>query len=324
MKTTSFIAILITVATVGIARAEETPPPDKPKSEVVAHVNKDDITREELDQAMKTASQRMGGMAMSEEQRGELQKQVLDNLVSECLLLQKARDLKIDDLDAKVTERIAKIKEQFPDDKAFQEAIKSAGFDEAKLKVKVTEGVRIENLIEREVRSKIKVPDEEIQKFYDEHPEYFSTPAQVRASHILVTCPADADDQTKAEKKAKIDAARERVEKGEDFAKVANEMSDCPSKVRGGDLDFFSKGHMVKPFEEVAFSMKSNEVSQVVATQFGYHIIKQTGSKPATVTPLADEKEKIQQHLSSQKTQDAVGAYVEGLRKDAKIEILLK
>jgi peptidyl-prolyl cis-trans isomerase C len=185
--------------------------------------------------------------------------------------------------------------------------------------------LRVKALMDQEVRDKVKVEPGEVKAFYDGHPEYFQQPAQIRASHILVLVPQDADDKVKGEKKTAIDKARERVEKGEDFAKVAGELSEDPgSKNNGGDLDFFGQGQMVKPFEEAAFALKSNEVSQVVTTQFGYHIIKRTGSRPATTLPLATEKDKIEEHLKQQKVRDGLQAYVDGLRKDAQVEILLE
>jgi peptidyl-prolyl cis-trans isomerase C len=136
--------------------------------------------------------------------------------------------------------------------------------------------------------------------------------------------PKDADDKVKAEKKKAIDAARSRVVGGEDFAKVAAELSDCPSKAQGGDLGVFGAGQMVKPFEEAAFALKSNEVSQVVTTQFGYHIIKQTGNRAAEMQPFETAAPKISEFLTQRQMADAVTAYVAALRKDAKVEVLLK
>jgi len=180
-------------------------------------------------------------------------------------------------------------------------------------------------IIDKEVRDKIQVTEDEIKKFYDSNPQYFNQPPQVRASHILVQVPKDADDKVKAEKKVIIDKARERVVNGEDFAKVASEVSEDPgSKGQGGDLGFFGHGQMVKPFEESAFGLKSNEVSEVVTTPFGYHVIKQTESRPASTAALDQEKEKIEKFLTQKEVQEGVMAYVETLKKDAKIEVLLK
>jgi peptidyl-prolyl cis-trans isomerase C len=292
----------------------------------VASVNGTFITRGELDEAVEGMSRRMMqmGQSLDSSQRNAMEQGMLDQLIGERLMVQKSAAVKVDGLEAKVQEQIAGIKKQFPDEKAFEELLKARGMTVAQLQVKIGEGVRIEALIDQDVRSKIKVAEADAKEFYDKNPKYFSQPAQVRASHILVKFPEDADDKVKTEKKKAIDAARTRVVGGEDFAKVAAEVSDCPSKAQGGDLDFFGPGQMVKPFEEAAFGLKSNEVSQVVTTPFGYHIIKQTGSKPAATTPFEQEQTKINEYLTQQKMREAVMAYVAALRKDAKVEVLLK
>lgn len=292
----------------------------------VASVNGTLITRGQLDEAVEGMSGRMMqmGQPLDPGQRGEMEQGVLEQLIGERLMVQKSATVKAEGLEAKVQEQIAGIKKQFPDEKTFAELLKARGMTLAQLQEKIGEGVRIEALIDQEVRSKITVADAEAKEFYDKNPKYFSQPAQVRASHILVKFPEDADEKVKAEKKKAIDAARARVVGGEDFAKVAAEVSDCPSKAQGGDLDFFGADQMVKPFEEAAFGLKSNEVSQVVTTPFGYHVIKQTGSKPAATTPFEQEKAKIAEFITQQKMREAVMAYVAALRKDAKVEVLLK
>jgi peptidyl-prolyl cis-trans isomerase C len=319
-------SLILSLCSSTAVRAAETNAPAATPVEIVAHVNDTDITRAQLDKAVKElgGGSMQGGDSMDPAQRGEMEKSVLDRLISERLMIQKSASVTVEGLDEKVQKQIDGIKGRFADEKAFVEAVQSRGMDVATLKEKITESLRIEALIDRDVRSQIKVGDVEVKEFYDKHPEYFSQPAMIRASHILVKVPADADETAKTALKAKIDAARERVVKGEDFAKVAGEVSECPSRAQGGDLNFFGPGQMVKPFEEAAFALKSNEVSQVVTTTFGYHIIKQTGSKPAEVTPLEKEKEKIIEYLTQQKMQDAVMAYVKKLRTDGKVEVLLK
>ena len=99
-------------------------------------------------------------------------------------------------------------------------------------------------------------------------------PEQVKASHILVKVDAGADEAKKAEARKKIQEIQQKVKAGGDFEALATENSDCPSKAKGGDLGFFERGQMVKPFEEAAFALKPGEVSGIVETQFGYHIIK--------------------------------------------------
>ena len=144
----------------------------------------------------------------------------------------------------------------------------------------------IQKLLDKDLASKIVVTPEEVKAFYDGNPDVFKTPEMVRASHILVKVDKAASDEEKAKALEKIKAIQKRIKSGEDFAKVAKEVSDSPSKDDGGDLDFFQKGQMVPPFEKAAFSMKPGETSDIVETEVGYHIIRLTDKKEARTVIL--------------------------------------
>ncbi|MSR64711.1 MAG: peptidylprolyl isomerase [Verrucomicrobiae bacterium] len=308
------------------APAKSEPEAQAPAT-VLARVNGKDITRAQLDEAVQEtmSSMQMRGQQIPAGHLREVEPQILNQLIGQQLAIEKSKTIKMENIDAKVKEQLEAFRKNFPDDKAFAEQLKQMNLTEDKLKQKLTEGVQVEALLEQEVRSKIQISENEVKEFYDGHTQYFAQPDQVRASHILVLLPTDADDQVKAEKKVVIDAALARVSKGEDFAKVASEVSEDPgSKTKGGDLGFFGREQMVKPFADTAFAMKTNEVSEVVTTQFGYHIIKKTDTKPASTLPLEQEKAKIEKFLKQQKAQTNMVAYIESLKKDAKVEVLLK
>lgn len=105
---------------------------------------------------------------------------------------------------------------------------------------------------------------------------------------------------------------------------MAKAHSECPSSSKGGDLGFFGRGQMVPAFEEAAFTMKPGDVSDVVKTQFGYHLIKVTNKKPESTMPFDDIKERLGQYLKQQKVQNEVKEFVDKLRKEAKVETFLK
>ena len=111
---------------------------------------------------------------------------------------------------------------------------------------------------------------------------------------------------------------------GKDFSELAKKDSECPSKTKGGDLGYFRRGQMVKPFEDVAFSLKPGEVSGVVETDFGFHIIKVTDKKPATTVSYEEVKDRIIATLKSDKLEKETDLYLEPLKKRAKIERYLK
>jgi peptidyl-prolyl cis-trans isomerase C len=113
------------------------------------------------------------------------------------------------------------------------------------------------------------------------------------------------------------------VKNGEDFATLAKTYSEGPSGPRGGDLGYFRRGQMVKPFEDAAFSLKPNETSEIVETRFGYHLIQVDDKKPAKKMTSAEVKDRLNDHLKKQKAESEADAYIETLRKSAKIEKFL-
>ena len=182
-------------------------------------------------------------------------------------------------------------------------------------------------VLEREL--KINVTDADVKKFYDENPSRFEQPEQVRASHVLigtqdqVTGAEFTEEQKKAKRKV-ADDIRKRAAAGEDFAKLAKEFSDDPgSKDKGGEYTF-PRGKMVAEFEAAAFSLNTNQVSDVVTTQFGYHIIKLSEKIPAKMVSLAEVSEDLKEGLKSQELQKQLKEtdYLEKMQKEAKVEIL--
>jgi peptidyl-prolyl cis-trans isomerase C len=146
----------------------------------------------------------------------------------------------------------------------------------------------------------------------------------VRASHILIRCSPDATEEVKKQKRAQIDAALALVKGGEKFADVAKKVSEDPgSAENGGDVGYFPRGRMVPEFDTVAFSLKTNEISGVITTQFGYHILEVTGRKPAQIMPFDQVKDQLTDYLKQRKGSDITRTYVADLRKSAKIEVFL-
>jgi len=291
-------------------------------TDVVATVNGTAITRAEMDRAMNFMLVQNGtGTTLSAEEKKKAEAAVLDQLISAELLFQAGKKLEIKDIDKLVETQMTQNKAKFPSPDAYDKALKASGLSEKDLKDFARREIYINNLIEKEIASRASVSDGETRKFYDENKDKFKHDESVKASHILVGVDpkATADDKKKAREKA--EAILKRVKGGEDFAEVAKKESTCPSAANGGDLGYFSKGQMVPAFESAAFSLKPGEMSQVVETQFGYHIIKVTDKKPAGSDSFEDVKQKITNYLKLQKIQKGINDYVDKLRKEGKIEI---
>ncbi len=151
------------------------------------------------------------------------------------------------------------------------------------------------------LKKEVKVTDEEIKDWYETHKEDYHQEEQRRARHILLKLPKDASEDEVQAKKKQIEEIRASIEKGEDFATVAKEVSEDPgSGKNGGDLGFFNRNSMVKPFANAAFSMKKGEISQPVRTRFGWHIILLEDIRPERTIPLAEVKDKIKEKIALQ------------------------
>ncbi|MBF0472774.1 MAG: peptidylprolyl isomerase [Nitrospirae bacterium] len=209
---------------------------------------------------------------------------------------------------------------QFKTEDEFLTALKQVGLTKPLIVAQVKRGLAIKLLIDKLYTNKIVIAEKEIKDFYDQNPNYFKRPEQVKASHILIKTDPTDDEKKKAEKKKKLEDIGARIKKGEDFATLAKDNSDDPSgKAQGGDLGYFGRGQMVKPFEDAAFSMKVGDVSPIVETQFGYHIIKVTDKKPASTVALDEVKERIKEQLLRKRIQTEVALLIEKLKEKAKI-----
>jgi len=323
VKIRSFAPIAALLAGILIslpAVAAENKPADADKK--MAVVNGVVISQDQFDKELSVHMDRASrqGQQLSDAQLAELKKNVLDGLIERELLYQQSRKAGIKIADQAVDEQIATIKQRFPGEQDYKNALSAMQLTEEEVKAQIARGLAIRELINEQIMNKIEVSDEESKAYYDAHPQLFKQPEQVKASHILIKVETDATDAQKAEARKKIDEIQQKIKAGGDFGELAKEFSEGPSNVRGGDLGYFRRGQMVKPFEDAAFSMQPGEVSEVVETRFGYHLIKVYDKKPEENLAYADVKEKLGQHMKQEKAEKEAGQYIEQLKKDAKIE----
>lgn len=211
----------------------------------------------------------------------EGQKKLLDNLVMRALLLQEAEKRGVDK-DEDVMDKLKDLQER----------------------------VVLDRFLEKEIEGKAAVTSEDVKAYYEKHPEEMKQGEEVHAAHILVK------DQKEAE------AALKKLKKGANFSTLASEISVDPgSKSRGGDLGFFPKGRMVPAFEEVAFRLKPGELSDLVQTQFGYHIIKVLEKRGGEQLSLEAAQPQIQQKLMQEKQKTMFDTLVADLKSKAKITL---
>lgn len=299
------------------------PNPLAPSAEdVIVTVDGKDITHGEIMQAvqmtMMQLSRKMPPQQLSQ-MYGKVYKNMTDTLIANVLLEKAAANSSLAVSDADLEAEIAKIKAGAPEGKSLEEALAANGMDLNEWKENLRSQMLVGKLVEEKTAGTAEATPEEIAAFYQENIDAFKAPEQVTASHILIASDKNDTDAAKAEKKKKAEALKTQIDNGADFAELAKANSDGPSKERGGQLGSFSRGQMVPEFEEVAFNMETGTVSDIVETQFGYHLIKVTDHQPERVRSLDEASEQISSYLSSQKKQEILVAYIEGLKKAANI-----
>jgi peptidyl-prolyl cis-trans isomerase C len=192
---------------------------------------------------------------------------------------------------------------------------------ENEIKDQIKRKLAINTLIDTKIAQKIVVTDEESKAFYDANQNLFKQPEQVRAGQILIKVEPGADEQKKTEAMKKIKEVQTKLKGGQDFAALAKAYSeDEQSSSDGGDLGYFTRGQMAKPIEDAAFKMQPNEVSEIIKTQFGYHLVKVYDKKPEKILAYGEIKDLLAEHMRKEKTEKETAKYIAELMKDAKIE----
>ncbi|MBI3849513.1 MAG: peptidylprolyl isomerase [Verrucomicrobia bacterium] len=288
-----------------------------------------ELKRSQLDEVATGLKATMAarGQNVTEGQAALLEKQLLERLIQIQLLLTKATDADKTKGKEMSEKRFATFKSRAPSEEVLVRQLKSMGMTVEQMQARLLDEATGEAVLERELKSKITVTDDQVKKYYDENPAQFEEPEMVRASHILLgtrdsITGGELSEEKKAAKKKEMEDILKRARAGEDFAKLAKEFSeDTGSKDKGGEYTF-PRGQMVPEFEKVAFALGTNQISDIVTTQFGYHVIKLSEKKPARKVPLAEVTKEVKDGLTNQEVQKQLPEYFEKLKKEANVEIL--
>ena len=320
-----FICAIIAALSLSLYALTVQAEKNEPSIDKVAIVNGSVITSEEFNRELNPIKQRISqqGQKISPEQLEGIRNEILDNLINLELLFQESRNNGIKVEKEAVDSQMKLLKQRSPNDAEFKKRLTELKLSESTLKIEIEKGIAIQKLVDTHIVNKIKISDAESKVFYDTNPGLFKQSEQVKASHILIKVEPGADEITKSEAKEKIKKIQQKLNKGEDFAALAKEFSEGPSKNNGGDLGYFQRGQMVKSFEDAAFALKTEEVSDIVETQFGFHIIKVIDKKPEKTVAYENVKEDLAQHLKQEKTNQEVKIYIQKLREKSKIEKFL-
>jgi peptidyl-prolyl cis-trans isomerase C len=293
---------------------------------VVARINGIEVKKDELvKEADAMRMQLAQTQGIQEPLNTGFYKNVLDGIIARTLLQQEAKEQKVAVTDAEVEQQMAALRSRFPDAATFQKALASQGMTEASLRQQMRRDGAIQKLVQTKVLTDLTVSDQAAKDFYDKNQDKLKQPERVHLRHILVRADANAPAADKAKAKAKAEELLKRVQNGEDFAKVAAESSDDPgSKGRGGDLSWVGRGQAPPPIDKAAFALtKPNDLSPVVESEYGYHIIQLLERQDATVPPFEQVKPRIAEFLKQRQSQEKLHAHVQELRSKGKVETFI-
>jgi len=294
---------------------------------LAARVNGRPITNERLERFFEDYAVEKGRNPTSiwhPEPFKRLKREALDQLIEQEVLFQEAERRKVVASQADAEKAVAVLRAQFRKPGGFERKLERGGFDERSYAEYVRRQLSIRRLLDQEVAAaRIAVSDQEVHDLYASRPELFMEPEQVRVRHVLVGTRPEASvaEREKARRAAeRLLAAARR--KGADFAALARKHSADPSAPSGGDLGFISRGQMVGPFEDAAFALRPGEISPVVETIFGFHVIKAEERRAAVQIPEAEAREQIRKKLLGEKVEAVLKERIAALRAAARIEIL--
>lgn len=294
-------------------------------SDVILEVDGTKLTMRQIDSEVKkkmaVIRERIPANQL-EQAKASLKKRVVEDFIIRTLLSDEIKRKKITASEKEVAESLEALKKNLPPGMTIDDMMKKNQITKEQMNQELAMGVKVKKLVSSSLSNKKKPTDKEITAFYKKNKDKFKTPETARARHILVKTESRDSAKVKAEKKAKAEELRKELLDGANFAELAAKNSDCPSSKNGGDLGVFARRQMVKPFDEAAFSLKINEISPVVETEFGYHIIQVTERSASKVMPLdKDIKAKIAAFLEAQKQQEAFGALIKSLREKSNIVV---
>lgn len=251
-----------------------------------------------------------------------LRREVLERLIDDELILQQATELKLTVTSEQVDSSIEEIKRQNNiDDDQLREALRTQGMTMAAYRADLKKQLLRFRVINIAVGSRVTISDDDVKTYYDRHMKDGAN-TQVRASHIFVAIPENADASVVAEKQAQAKKLLDRALAGEDFAKLAREASDDPAtRAEGGDLGYFGKDMLPKAIEEMVFAMKVGEVRGPVRADRGFHVIKLVDRKVKDPKPLDDVKDDVRMQLRQKEMERQTKSYLAELRKKTLVDV---
>lgn len=312
------ITVFFALGAIVISPAKAADASETDQDKVVLKVNDKTVTKGEFDAKFKARWNRMGQrlQKLPERRKQMIKKRMRQSLkeqfVQRLVLKDAVKNSNIEVAESKINSFYDK---QFSTEQKKQQAMQRFGVDEAGLKDKVREMLKIQQFIKNRV-GELEVTEEEMRKFYEENKKQYEEPGKVKARHILIK--NDQRSDTEARELAR--QVKSNLESGEDFCEQAEEHSEGPSASDCGDLGFFARKRMAQPFSQAAFALGTNELSDPVKTQFGYHVIEKLDEKSGKTSDFSEAKSRVREQLKQQKRKEKSQEVISKLVKEADIE----
>lgn len=284
---------------------------------IVAVVDGQVITLSALEEFLGARQTRMGKVNAG----GGIQKarrQALEQLIERKIILQEARDRKIKIRAERINRRLEAIRKRFASEKEFRQALQKENLSETDLRKRIKEDFMISVLVDREVKSKVRVGEEEIKQFYEKNKAMFKEPGEVELGHIFIKV-KPGENWAEAGQKGK--GLLKQLREGADFSSLTKKYSDGPNAKKGGDLGFLTPGELNPKFEQAVSRLKVGEISALIKMGDGFHIIKLEGRKDARQMALSEVRGRIESLIFAKKAEKRYQEWIKELKKKHYIEI---
>ncbi len=320
-RAAALLTTVIMVLSSGVTAAAET------VDRIVAVVNGDIIVLSELRQISRNYLDRMSDqfkVAGGDEQLREAERRILDQLIDEKLVNQEADRLAITFSEREVDMAVKDMQNRNKlNDAQFAAALAEEGLTMPKYREQLKSQMKKVRVIDQEIKSRIQVSKEEVDAYYEKHADDFNAEPEVRIQQIRLIIPPESSAGEVSRIQAQAESILAKIKGGEDFTSLVGLYSQDPTAQAGGDMGTFKRGELLPAIDEYAFSMKPGEVSPVIRTEGGFHIVKVLGRREPTALSDEERRAEVKDVIFSEKAEEDFKVWIEKLRKKAYIEVHL-
>ncbi len=297
----------------------------RPADDKAAIVNGAPVYRSELDGEVLTIEKALlgSGKPLTVRQVAAVQKEALESIIRREILYQESRKTGVKIDQTAVNLELDALKKQFRSEAEYKNELARRNLSEDALRVRLERNLAVQRYIERQFAEKIVVTDREMTTYYENRIDLFKQPLQVRVSHILVRADPAGEESRRQEARRKAEQILERLKKGQDFAAIAREQSDGPTRENGGDLGYIKRGQLDKQLDDAVFSLKPGETSEIIETGYGFNLFKAVDRRPETILAYDNVKEQIRKYLQMEKAKQEADLFAKKMREKASVEIFV-